>query len=231
MDSRKNFVFLVLAGFFVTNAILAEVIGGKLINLNLGPLGIYTMSVGILPWPVVFLTTDLINEFYGKEGVKRLSLITAGLILYAFGILLFAMNVNAVDFSPVQDKEFSVVFGQSQWIIIGSIIAFIISQLTDVFIFWLLRTKTGGKMIWLRATGSTAVSQLIDTFIVLGIAFYLPGKINFSEFISLALTGYTAKLVIAVCLTPLIYVGHAVIGSYLKKPELPHNLPDTQSGR
>ena len=220
MNNRKSFVFLVLAGFFVTNAILGEVIGGKLINVHLGPLGDFTMSIGILLWPVVFLTTDLINEFYGKEGVKRLSLITSALILYAFVVLYTGMNIPAVNFSPVQDEEFNKVFGQSNWIILGSIIAFLVSQLTDAFVFWVLKKKTGGKMIWLRATGSTAVSQLIDTFIVAGIAFYLPGKITFENYMKLSFTGYSVKLILAVVLTPLIYLGHGIVSSFLKKQEL-----------
>ncbi len=109
--------------------------------------------------------------------MKKLSIITACLIAYAFVILLVAIQIPAaVGISGVTDEQFFAVFGQSLWIIVGSIVAFLTSQFVDVFIFWLLRNKTGKKMIWLRSTGSTAVSQLIDTFVVLGIAFWLPGK-------------------------------------------------------
>ena len=87
----------------------------------------------------------------------------------------------------------------------------------DVFIFWFLRDKTGGKHLWLRSTGSTVISQLIDTFVVLGIAFWLPGKINGTQFLNLALTGYTCKLIIAVLLTPVIYALHYSIGKYIRK--------------
>lgn len=208
--SKREFVFIILAGIFITNAIVAELIGGKLIQI--GP---FVMSIGIIPWPVVFLTTDLINEYYGRSGVKKLSLITASLIAYAFVILFFAMIVPAAQgISAVTDEQFTAVFGQSMWIIVASIIAFLLSQLIDVSIFWLLRDKTGGKMIWLRSTGSTIISQLIDTFVVLGIAFWLPGKMNTATFINAALTGYTFKLIIAIALTPLIYAGHAAIDKY-----------------
>jgi uncharacterized integral membrane protein (TIGR00697 family) len=204
-----------MAGIFITNAVVAELIGGKLIQL--GP---FIMSIGIIPWPVVFLTTDLINEYYGKSGVRRLSIITASLIAYAFIILLVAINIPAAaGISTVNDEQFYAVFGQSLWIIIGSIAAFLTSQFVDVFIFWLLRDKTGGKMIWLRSTGSTIISQLIDTFVVLGIAFWLPGKMTTSVFLNAALTGYTFKLIIAVLLTPLIYVGHHLIEKYLGDEE------------
>ncbi|HRH11728.1 MAG TPA: queuosine precursor transporter, partial [Bacteroidia bacterium] len=168
-SKRKDLVFMVLAGFFVTNAIVAELIGGKLVQF----FGIFTQSIGIILWPVVFILTDLINEHYGKNGVRKLTYITVGLIIYTFVLLSIAIELPAVNFSPVDDSVFKTVFGQSQWIIVGSITAFLTSQLIDVYIFWLFRNKTGGKMIWLRATGSTVVSQLIDTFVVQYIAFVL----------------------------------------------------------
>ena len=209
--TRKDFVFVILAGIFITNAVTAELIGGKLIQI--GP---FVMSIGILPWPIVFLTTDLINEYFGEKGVKKLSLITACLIAYAFVILLVAIGIPAAKgISPVSDEQFQAVFGQSMWIIVGSIIAFMFSQLIDVTVFWFFKNKTGDQKIWLRTTGSTIISQLFDSFIVLGIAFWLPGKINFDTFISSALTGYTFKLIIAIVLTPLIYFGHHVIKKYL----------------
>jgi len=209
-NTKREILFTILAGFFVTNAIVGELIGGKLIQL--GP---FTMSIGIIPWPVVFLTTDIINEYFGKKGVRRLTLMTAVLIIYTFILLLAGMSISASGISPVSDEQFRGVFGQSMWIIMGSIIAFLASQLIDVLVFWLIRSRTGKRMIWLRATGSTVVSQLIDTFIVTGIAFWLPGKLTFMEYINTAFTGYTAKLIIAVALTPLIYAGHALVRRYL----------------
>lgn len=173
------------------------------------------MSLGVIPWPVVFLTTDLINEYYGPPGVRRLTLITVGLILYAFVIIFVAMGIPAASISPVKDEAFNAVLGQSQWIIAGSVTAFATSQLVDVAIFWLFRNATKGRFLWLRATGSTAVSQLIDTFVVLGIGFWLPGKIQTSDFLNLAFTNYTYKFGIAIALTPLIYASHHAIERYL----------------
>lgn len=216
-QSKRDLVFIVLAGIFITNAITAELIGAKIIAL--GP---FILSVGILPWPIVFLTTDIINEYFGKAGVRRLSLITAGLISFAFLIVWAAMNVPAAaypEISAVSDEQFTIVFGQSLLIIIGSIVAFLISQLVDVMVFWLVREKTGGKMIWLRATGSTAVSQLVDSFVVGGIAFWLPGKWTTEIFIKASLSGYSFKLMIALLLTPLIYLGHGLVKKYLGKEE------------
>jgi queuosine precursor transporter len=211
--TKKELIFVILSGIFITNAVVAELIGGKLIQI--GP---FVMSIGILPWPIVFLTTDLINEYFGEKGVRKLSFITAALIAYAFIILLLAIKIPAANgISPVSDGQFQAVFGQSMWIIVGSIVAFLVSQLIDVSVFWYFKNKTGDKKIWLRTTGSTVISQLFDSFIVLGIAFWLPGKINFETFITSALTGYTFKLIIAIVLTPVIYLGHNIIKKYMNE--------------
>jgi queuosine precursor transporter len=208
--SRREILFVVLGGIFVTNAILGELIGGKLIQL--GP---FAMSIGVIPWPVVFITTDLINEYFGKSGVRRLTFLTVFLIIYAFVLLYLAIRVPTADFSPVKDEQFRAVFGQSLWIIVGSLMAFMASQLVDVVIFWIFRVKTRGRMLWLRATGSTAVSQFIDSFIIIAIAFWLPEKVSLWEFLTVAITNYSYKFLIAVLLTPLIYLGHDVIDRFL----------------
>lgn len=208
---KKDIIYVVLAGIFITNALVAELIGGKLIYI-----GNNVMSLGILPWPIVFITTDLINEYFGEKGVKKLSLITAALIAYTFILLLIGLNIPAVKGDGlITDDQFSAVFGQSMWIIVGSISAFLVSQLIDVTLFHFLKNRTGEKMLWLRSTGSTVISQLFDSFIVLGIAFWLPGKINGETFVTSAFTGYSVKLLIAIGLTPLIYLGHYLIDNYL----------------
>jgi uncharacterized integral membrane protein (TIGR00697 family) len=212
-QKKKDIIYIILAGIFITNALVAELIGGKLIYI-----GDNVMSLGILPWPIVFITTDLINEYFGEKGVKKLSIITAGLIAYTFFLLLIGLNIPAVKGDGlITDDQFSAVFGQSMWIIVGSITAFLVSQLIDVTLFHFLKNKTGNKMLWLRSTGSTVISQLFDSFIVLGIAFWLPGKINTQTFIASAFTGYSVKLVIAVGLTPIIYLGHYLIDNYLAR--------------
>lgn len=211
-QSKRDIIYVVLAGIFITNAVVAELIGGKLIDV--GPA---VMSIGILPWPIVFITTDLINEYFGIKGVRKLSIITACLIAYTFIVLFFAMKIPSSGISTVSTSQFNAVFGQSQLIIVGSITAFLLSQLIDVSIFNFLKNKTGKKMIWLRSTGSTVISQLFDSFIVLGIAFWLPGIMDTKTFLLSAMTGYSVKLVLAVLMTPLIYVGHGLIDKYIAK--------------
>jgi uncharacterized integral membrane protein (TIGR00697 family) len=212
--SRRDLVYLALAGFFVTNAILGEVTGGKLFTM--GP---FTLSIGVIPWPVVFIATDLINEYFGRDGVRRLTLMTIGLIVYAFAVLYLAIQVPAAFFSPVTDAQFGAVFGQSLWIIVGSVTAFALSQLVDVAVFWLVRHKTGGRFLWMRATGSTVASQFIDSLVVIGIAFWLPGKVETAEFLNVALSNYSYKFLIAICMTPFIYMAHSAIDRFLGREE------------
>ncbi len=209
-QTKKDTLYVILAGIFITNAVTAEMIGGKLIDVFGIP-----MSIGILPWPVVFITTDLINEYFGEKGVRKLSFITAALIAYCFLLLLLAIRIPASDISGVKDAAFFSVFGQSMWIIVGSITAFLVSQMIDVTIFHFVKNRTGKRMLWLRSTGSTVISQFFDSFIVLGIAFYLTGQMDTPTYIASGLTGYGVKLVIAIALTPVIYFAHFLIDKYI----------------
>ncbi len=211
LNNKKDIVFLVLAGFFITNAIVAELIGGKLVMF----FGTFTQSVGIVLWPVVFILTDIVNEFYGQSGVKKLSYITLCLIAFTFVYLFICMQIPAVSFSPVSDENFKKVFGQSMYIMLGSMVAFMVSQLVDSGVFWMLRNRTGKKMIWLRSTGSTVVSQLVDTFIVQFIAFVIPGVWTMEIFLRNASYGYVFKLLTAIAVIPLIYLVHFFIDKYL----------------
>lgn len=218
--SRTQIVFAVLGGFFLTNALVAEMIGAKLIYVGdpawrLGPFGPFAMSVGVIPWPVVFVTTDLVNEYFGRRGVRRLTLLTALMIAYAYVVLLLTMRVPAAPFSGVDDASYDRVFGQSRWIIVGSLAAFLVSQLVDVFVFHVLRRRTGRAMLWLRSTGSTVVSQLIDSIVVLWIGLALPLHWGFGQFASVAIPNYTVKLLVALGMTPLVYLGHWVVERYL----------------
>lgn len=222
---RKQWLFVFLAGLFITNAVTAELISNKLIeipiefNLFGGKFGPFVTIVGILPWPVVFLLTDLLNEFYGYKAVRKLSWITAILIAYCFLIVGLSMEIPAVNIpgsNLSDDSAYNKVFGQAQMVIVGSICAFLVSQLLDASLFSWIKSKTGDRFIWLRSTGSTLVSQLIDSYIVLYIGFVLPGSLSFVDFMTIAPTNYVLKIIIAILLTPLIYLGHYLIKRYLK---------------
>lgn len=241
-QSRKTNLFIILGSIFLTNAILAEIIGVKIFSgektLGFEPVNWtffgeyvldFNLTAGAVIWPIVFITTDIINEYFGKKGVRKISFITAGLIAYVFVIISlvtvlvpadFWLEVNAQtpDGSGFNiDYAFNTIFRQGLGIIIGSLTAFLLGQLIDVFVFQKLRAVTGPKMIWLRATGSTLVSQFIDSFVVLGIAFYVFGNWSISQIISVGMINYIYKFTVAVLLTPLLYVGHGMIDRYLGK--------------
>jgi uncharacterized integral membrane protein (TIGR00697 family) len=223
-NQRRQWLFVFLAGLFITNAVTAELISNKLIeipvsfsigSMNFGP---FTTIVGVLPWPIVFILTDILNEFYGQKAVRRLSWITAILIAYCFVVVGLALKIPAKEIpgsNLAGDAEFSKVFGQAQLVIVGSIAAFLLSQLLDALIFERIKRRTGNKYIWLRSTGSTVFSQLIDSIVVLYVGFVLPGSISFDDFLTIAPTNYFLKLLIALSLTPLIYVGHFAVRKYL----------------
>lgn len=185
------------------------------------------MSVGILIWPFVFITSDIINEYFGKPGVKRLSILAAILIAYSFLVILggiklspaeFWMNNNNVDANGnAFDMNFAYgkLFGQGMGIIVGSITAFLVGQLTDLYTFHYIRKITGHKKLWLRATGSTVVSQLIDSFLILFIAFYWLGNWSAIEVISVGIVQYIYKVILAILFTPLVYWFHYIIDRYL----------------
>ncbi|HSI75756.1 MAG TPA: queuosine precursor transporter [Lunatimonas sp.] len=241
-QSKKTNLFIILSGIFLTNAILAEIIGVKIFSgemtVGVSPvnwvfLGDYVLdfnlTAGAVIWPVVFITTDIINEYYGKKGVRKISFITAGFIGYVFIVILlvtelppaeFWLQVNSSDNdgNPFNiDFAFNTIFRQGLGIIIGSLVAFLIGQLLDVYVFQKLRKITGSKMIWLRATGSTLVSQLVDSFVVLGIAFYIFGNWSIEQVVSVGIVNYIYKFSVAILLTPLLYVGHGLINRYLGK--------------
>jgi uncharacterized integral membrane protein (TIGR00697 family) len=250
IGDKKTNLFIILSGVFLTNAILAEMIGVKIFSLEetigFEPVQIkmlletplsFNLTAGVIIWPVVFLTTDVINEYFGKKGVKKISFLTAGFIAYMFIVIYlvtnlvpasFWLDLNNVDESGNAfniDYAYKKIFRQGLGIIIGSLFAFLIAQLLDVFIFQRLRGLTGRKMIWLRATGSTLISQFIDSFVVLGIAFYVFGNWNMEQIISVGIINYTYKFVVAIVLTPLIYLAHYLIDNYLGH-ELAHQMAE-----
>lgn len=218
LQSRNQLVFTVFAGIFITSAIVAELISAKSVPTLFSPI-----IAGIIPWPIVFLLTDVMNEYFGKTAVKRLSYITAGLIAFCFLLVFIAVEIPTDANSYLSDAEFRKAFGGSLPIMIGSITAFLVSQLLDVRLFRLFNRLTGGRMIWLRSTGSTVVSQLVDGFIVLFIGFWLPGVYSFEQILVFWISGYSVKLIIAILLTPFVYLMHYLAKQILEPGTV--NLP------
>lgn len=238
LNDKATKLFLVLASFFVANALIAECIGGKLFSLEallgrtvhpfslLGEEGLtYTLTCGVLLWPIEFVMTDIVNEYYGPKSVRRISIIAVSLIAYAFIMFYMAMSVPpdqsfwtksmAAQGLPDMQLAFTAVLGQGMWIIAGSIAAFLIAQLVDVWVFHHIKKVTGEKKVWLRATGSTMISQLIDSFIVLFIAFHIGKDWSLQRVLAICLVNYSYKAVMAILLTPVIYLVEYSIERYL----------------
>lgn len=240
LNDKPTKLFVILASFFVANALIAECIGGKLFSLEkvlgmtphpftlMGEQGLtFTLTCGVLLWPLEFVMTDIVNEYYGPRAVRRISYIAITLICYAFLMFYFAINVppetsfwaGSQKDAGVPDLQaaFAGIFGQGMWIIAGSVTAFLTSQIVDVYIFHKIKKVTGEKKVWLRATGSTLVSQLVDSFVVVYIAFKIGKNWSFQRVFVLSLISYTYKFVMAIVLTPLIYIIERAIDNYLGK--------------
>ncbi len=240
LSDKPTRLFLALSSFFVANALIAECIGGKLLSLEkvfgmephpfslLGEPGLtYTLSCGVLLWPLEFIMTDIVNEYFGLKAVRRISYIAVVLISYAFFMFYAAINtppdtafwVTSQSGSGIPDMQaaFSGIFGQGMWIIAGSLTAFLVSQMVDVWVFHRIKKLTGERMVWLRATGSTVISQLVDSFVVLFIAFKLGRDWSYQRVIALCLISYSYKATVALLLTPAIYMVEKIIDRYLGK--------------
>ena len=239
--SKESRLLLILGTFLVANAILAEFIGVKIFTVegslgmekfNINMFGVpdlsFNMSAGVVTWPLIFIMTDMINEYFGVRQVRFLSILAAILISYAFLVVGFAMDLVPSDFWVNQKVDgvdvnmnaaFNGIFGQGMWIIAGSIIAFLIGQMADVILFHRIKKLTGERFLWLRATGSTLVSQMIDSFVVIFIAFYLNPQYNWSwqMVAAIGLVNYTYKFIVAILMTPLLYGVHKLIDKFLGK--------------
>lgn len=237
MNDKSSKLFYLLGAFFIANALLAEFIGVKIFSLetslglkplNLTILGIdnlsFNLTAGVLLWPIVFVMTDIINEYFGIKGVRFLSFTAAVLIAYAFLMVYFAIGLEPASFWIERNTNlgivnmhiaFNTIFGQGLWIIVGSLTAFLVGQFVDVIVFHYFKSITGSKKIWLRATGSTLVSQLVDSFVVLFIAFYLGAGWDLKLVLVIGLVNYIYKFLIAIIVTPLLYILHSVIDKYL----------------
>ena len=238
LSDKPTKLFLFLSSFFVANALIAESIGNKLFSLEklfgravhpfslLGQSNLtFTLTCGVLLWPLEFVMTDIVNEYYGPRAVRRISYTAIGLIAYAFLMFYIAIAVpadtsfwtgsNKASGIPDMQAAFSGIFGQSMRIIAGSLVAFFVSQLLDVYIFQKIKKVTGEKHVWLRATGSTLISQLVDSFIVLFIAFGT--QWGWQRVIAVGLVNYSYKCTMAIVLTPLIYFVEHRIERYLGK--------------
>jgi uncharacterized integral membrane protein (TIGR00697 family) len=237
LKDKPTKLLLGITAFFVANALIAECIGGKIFSLEklfggqpssfslLGQSGLsFNLTCGVLLWPLEFIITDVVNEYYGPKAVRRISYTAVILISYAFIMFYAAMRIPAADFwvgsgqskgIPNMQDAFGGIFGQGMWIIMGSLTAFLVSQIVDVTVFHRIKKVTGEKWMWLRATGSTLVSQLVDSFVVLFIAFKIGNGWSWQLVLAICLVNYMYKFTMAIILTPLIYLLEKRIEKYV----------------
>ncbi|SDW08830.1 hypothetical protein SAMN05444410_101209 [Hydrobacter penzbergensis] len=237
LKDKPTKLFLGISAFFVANALIAECIGGKIFSLEkvfglnpvqfnlFGQSGMsFNLTCGVLLWPLEFVITDVVNEYYGPKAVRRISYTAVALIGYAFLMFYLAMQIAPANFwiaskqadgIPNMQQAFSGIFGQGMWIILGSLTAFLVSQIVDVTVFHRIKKVTGHKWVWLRATGSTVVSQLVDSFVVLFIAFKIGNGWSWQLVLAICVVNYLYKFTMAVVLTPLIYLIEGRIERYV----------------
>ena len=220
--SRPQKLYVVCASLFITALVVAEATAGKLFTVIELPftLNIFgesfnevIMTAGVIAFPITFIITDLLNEYYGKPGIRFVTYLGMMMIIFEFGIIQVAMSVPTSSISLVTEESFNNVFGISGRIIVGSLVAYLVGQLADISLFHWLRRLTNGKHLWLRATGSTFGSQFLDTLIVLSIAFY--GLWTIQTILAVTLFNYLYKFIVAILITPVIYGAHWLMDIYL----------------
>jgi queuosine precursor transporter len=208
-QGARQWLFITLVGVFLTALLLGNLIAGKLIGVPIGGREL-AMSAGGIPFPLTFVLTDLLNEFYGRKVVRRVTLLGFAMTALAFGMIYFAdalaWHGSAED--GAYRTSWEMIFSSATRIQIASMIAYLIGQFLDISVFFALKRLTGGRALWLRATGSTVLSQGIDTALVTLIGFsFLPDEI----LVEMITTAYGLKIVVAIALTPVLYGLHALI--------------------
>jgi uncharacterized integral membrane protein (TIGR00697 family) len=209
---RKQRFFVGLTALFVAALITSDLIGGKLFRI-----GGFDLSVGMIPFPLTFLLTDIVNEFYGKQGARRLTFVGLGAAIFVFSILKLADALPTSPESLMSGDQFHRVFGLSARLYVASLTAYVAGQFLDISVFTFLRRVTGHRFLGLRATGSTAISQLVDTLVVNFVL--MAGTKSVPFILTIVRNSYLLKLVLAVSLTPLIYLGHALLRRHFKLAE------------
>jgi uncharacterized integral membrane protein (TIGR00697 family) len=208
---RRDLLFMWLSGIFVAALIVADLIGGRFFRV-----GSVDLSVGLLAFPLTFVLTDVVNEFYGTAGAKRITYLGLGTSVFVFAVISVAL---AVPPSPigVPNETFRSVIGVSRRLFVASLAAYLIGQLADITVFAAFRKLTRHRLLWLRATGSTVISQIVDTTVVtFGL---MVGQQPTGTIVRVIGHSYLIKLVFAVGLTPVIYAVHALVLRVLKVGE------------
>ena len=203
-------LYLYLASLFITSLVVSNLIFQKFFfwkpfELSIFGNELFELSVGILPYPITFLITDLISEIYGKKKANQVVISGIFASIFSMGIVFFANYVPALDNSPINDAIFSQVFALSPIAVLASMIAYLMAQFVDIKVYHFWKNKTQGRMLWLRNNFSTFSSQFIDTFLVIGLL-CLFGILDWKLFWGLVLSGFLFKILVALFDTPFLYL-------------------------
>jgi queuosine precursor transporter len=197
-------LYLGLVTLFVTTLLVADITAGKFFSL-----GHLEVSVGVIPFPIAFLITDIVNEYYGRQGARWLTVFGVVALCVAYVLLVLARALPAGAHSPVPQGAFDAVFGISYRFFGASLLAYTVGQLTDIYAFHWYKRLTRSRHLWLRATGSTAISQVVDTTVVNAGA--LIGVLAPAAIVEVTIWSYLYKMAVAVALTPACYAAHRII--------------------
>ncbi len=200
---KADNLYLTLAGLFITALIVCNLIANKFVSVDLG-FYTFTLSAGVLPYPITFLITDILSEMYGRKKTSRVVLMGFAALLFTILILWLGKQFAAIESSPVSDSVYNAAFGNSQRVIFASMTAYLVAQLVDVRSFHFWKRLTNGKMLWLRNNASTMLSQLVDTTLVVGVLFY--GKESFETMSGFIIDGWLFKALAAFVDTIPIYI-------------------------
>lgn len=229
---RGQMFYLWLTSVFVTSLLVANIVGSKFFHFGTLSLGGIEFriehSVGMFAFPITFLLTDLLNEYYGPKAARRVTAIGLVMSALAFVLIFAATNAPAAPEGRtfIDEGKFDAVLSASGVMIFASMMAYMCSQLTDIFTFGLFKRLTGGKLVWLRTTGSTVISQAVDSLAIMTVLYLTqtladgtPPSLEFA--LAAALKGYLIKFSIAVAITPLVYAGRAVVSRFIGLQPLP----------
>jgi uncharacterized integral membrane protein (TIGR00697 family) len=206
---RKQRLYVWIVGVFVSALVAGDLIGGKFFRVA----GL-DLSVGMIPFPLTFVLTDIVNEFYGTEGARRITFVGLGMAVFVFSVINLALALPVSPESPMSQELFARAFGWSSRLYVASLVAYVAGQLLDIWLFQVFLRLTGHRFLWLRATGSTVFSQAIDTLVVNFVL--LSGRRSMEFILTVARNGYVVKLMIAISMTPLIYLGRGLFLRYLE---------------
>ncbi len=215
---RSQKIYVWLCAIFLTSLIIANLVGSLLFSFHVPWMkDLVLLSAGIIPFPVTFILTDLLNEFYGEKGARFVTYVGFGMSILVYVFLAVGDHLPVDSRTVMPQAVYHTVTSQYTGMFVASLTAYLIGQLLDIRIFHIFRGITKHRFIWLRATGSTVVSQLFDSLIVTFVAF--GGQMQAADILQLAMGNYTWKFLVAVGITPLLYLGHMILQRLMPRQE------------